>query len=173
VLIRVHSWLEDLRICLSKYLHDEGQIGDWNMTATNLVLPKLQHVTITFPPGEERRLRDFYVHVLGFKEKPVPKVVKPLGWIWFYTGTDGVELHCVPDSGPRLQNPVHHFCIEVEDLDLLRSQLKKAGQEIREARPLPFRPRFFTSDPFRNLIEVVRVEGDYISAGEVAEEEKP
>jgi catechol 2,3-dioxygenase-like lactoylglutathione lyase family enzyme len=42
------------------------------MTETNLALPKLQHVTITFPPGEERRLRDFYINVLGLKEKPVP-----------------------------------------------------------------------------------------------------
>jgi hypothetical protein len=44
------------------------------MTETNLALPKLQHVTITFPPGEERRLRDFYINVLGLKEKPVPEV---------------------------------------------------------------------------------------------------
>jgi catechol 2,3-dioxygenase-like lactoylglutathione lyase family enzyme len=136
------------------------------MTASRLALPKLQHVTITFPPGEERRLRDFYINVLGFKEKPVPKVAKPLGWIWFHTGTGGVELHTVPDSGPRLKDPTHHFCIEVDDLDRYRSAITKAGYEIREARALPLRPRFFTWDPFRNLIEVVHVEGDYVSAGE-------
>jgi catechol 2,3-dioxygenase-like lactoylglutathione lyase family enzyme len=135
------------------------------MSATNSALPKLQHVTITFPPGEEHRLRDFYINVLGFEEKPVPKVVKPLGWIWFHTGVGGVELHTVPDSGARLKDPVHHFCIEVDDLDRYRSALTRAGYEIREARPLPFRPRFFTSDPFQNLIEIVRVEGDYVEAG--------
>ena len=140
------------------------------MTATSLALPKLQHVTITFPPGEERRLRDFYVNVLGFKEKPVPKVVKPLGWIWFHTGTEGVELHTVPDSGPRLHDPVHHFCIQVDDLERWRSVVSKAGYKISEARALPFRSRFFTWDPFGNLIEVVQVEGDYLSAGEAAEE---
>ena len=140
------------------------------MAATNLTLPKLQHVTITFPPGEEFRLRDFYINVLGFKEKPVPKVVKPLGWIWFYTGTGGVELHTVPDLTPLPKDPTHHFCIEVDDLDRYRSALTKAGYEIREARALPFRPRFFTWDPFRNLIEIVHVEGDYVSAGEAAED---
>ena len=90
------------------------------MTATNLVLPKLQHVTVTFPPGEEGRLRDFYINVLGFKEKPVPKVAKPLGWIWFHTGAGGVELHTVPDTTPLPKDPTHHFCIEVDDLDRYR-----------------------------------------------------
>jgi catechol 2,3-dioxygenase-like lactoylglutathione lyase family enzyme len=141
------------------------------MTATSLALPKLQHVTITFAPGEERRLRDFYINVLGFKEKPVPKVAKPLGWIWFHTGSEGIELHCVPDSGLPPKDPVHHFCIEVDDLERYRSAVKKAGYEVREARSLPLRPRFFTWDPFRNLIEVVHVEGDYVSAGEAAKEE--
>lgn len=139
------------------------------MTATNLVLPKLQHVTVTFPPGEEGRLRDFYINVLGFKEKPVPKVAKPLGWIWFHTGAGGVELHTVPDTTPLPKDPTHHFCIEVDDLDRYRSALTGAGYEIRETRALPFRPRFFTWDPFRNLIEIVHVEGDYVSAGEAAE----
>jgi catechol 2,3-dioxygenase-like lactoylglutathione lyase family enzyme len=139
------------------------------MTATNLVLPKLQHVTVTFPPGEEGRLRDFYINVLRFKEKPVPKVAKPLGWIWFHTGVGGVELHTVPDKTPLPKDPTHHFCIEVDDLDRYRSALTRAGYEIREARALPFRQRFFTWDPFRNLIEIVHVEGDYVSAGEAAE----
>jgi catechol 2,3-dioxygenase-like lactoylglutathione lyase family enzyme len=119
-------------------------------------------VTITFPPGEEQRLRDFYIDVLGFKEKPVPDVAKALGWIWFYTGTDGVELHCVPDTVPLPQNPTHHFCIDVEELEACRHAITSAGHEIREARPLPNRPRFFTLDPFRNLIEVVHVTGDYL-----------
>jgi catechol 2,3-dioxygenase-like lactoylglutathione lyase family enzyme len=112
------------------------------MTATSLALPKLQHVTITFPPGGERRLRDFYVKVLGFKEKPIPKVVKSLGWIWFHTGTGGLELHTVPDTTPLPKYPTHHFCIEVDDLDRYRLALTKAGFEIKEARALPFRPAF-------------------------------
>ena len=60
--------------------------------------PRLQHVTITFPPGQEVRVRGFYAGALGLREKPVPKVVKSLGWIWFDTGAPGVELHCLPDE---------------------------------------------------------------------------
>ena len=139
------------------------------MTAPNVALPKLQHVAITFTPGEEGRLRDFYINVLGFKEKPIPKVVKPLGWLWFHTGIGGLELHAVPDTTPLPKDPTHHFCIEVDDLDRYRLALTRAGFETKEARELPLRPRFYTWDPFRNLIEIVHVEGDYVSAGEAAE----
>src|SRR3981081_472336 len=121
------------------------------MSATNLTLPKLQHVTITFPPGEESRLRDFYINVLGFKEKPIPKVVKPLGWIWFHTGTGGVELHTVPDLTPLPKDPTHHFCIEVDDLDRYRSALTKAGYEIREAPHHTLLPALFISGTFSEM----------------------
>jgi catechol 2,3-dioxygenase-like lactoylglutathione lyase family enzyme len=136
------------------------------MSTTTVATPKFQHVTLIFPPGEEELLRKFYVEVMGFREKPVPKVVKPLGWIWFYTGEEGVELHSVPDARSVPADWSPHFCIEVNDLDEYRARLKAGGYHIIEARPLPFRPRFFTRDPFNNLIEIVRVEGDYVAAGE-------
>ncbi|HSZ78403.1 MAG TPA: VOC family protein [Chthoniobacterales bacterium] len=131
-----------------------------------LVSPKFQHVTITFPAGEEARLRSFYVGALGLREKPVPKVVKPLGWIWFDTGATGVELHCVPDEQVVSANTKHHFCLEVEDLGLQRQALIDSGTKIIEARALPLRPRFFARDPFNNLVEFVQVEGDYLAAGD-------
>jgi catechol 2,3-dioxygenase-like lactoylglutathione lyase family enzyme len=130
------------------------------------VSPKLQHVTITFPAGEEARLRSFYVGALGLREKPVPKVVKPLGWIWFDTGAPGVELHCVPDEQVVPANTKHHFCLEVVDLGRQRQALIDSGTKIIEARALPLRPRFFARDPFNNLVEFVQVEGDYLVAGD-------
>jgi catechol 2,3-dioxygenase-like lactoylglutathione lyase family enzyme len=139
------------------------------MNANELVSPKFQHVTITFPPGQEARVRSFYVGALGLREKPIPRVVKPLGWIWFDTGAAGLELHCVPDAEPVPANTRHHFCLEVDDLDRQRKALIDAGAAIVEARALPLRPRFFARDPFNNLIEFVQIEGDYILAGEAAD----
>jgi catechol 2,3-dioxygenase-like lactoylglutathione lyase family enzyme len=139
------------------------------MNANELVSPKFQHVTITFPPGQGARVRSFYVGALGLREKPIPRVVKPLGWIWFDTGAAGLELHCVPDAEPVPANTRHHFCLEVDDLDRQRKALIDAGAAIVEARALPLRPRFFARDPFNNLIEFVQIEGDYILAGEAAD----
>jgi catechol 2,3-dioxygenase-like lactoylglutathione lyase family enzyme len=144
----------------------------WKLAGMNVndsTLPRFQHVTITFPPGQEARLRGFYIGVLGFREKPIPKVVKPLGWIWFDTGSPGVELHCVPDDEPVSSDTRHHFCLEIEDLKRQRDALIEAGYQIKDARPLPFRPRFFARDPFKNLIEFVHVDGDYVAAGEAAD----
>ncbi|MBV9489975.1 MAG: VOC family protein [Verrucomicrobia bacterium] len=132
-------------------------------------LPRLQHVTITFLRGQEQRLREFYLDVIGFQEKPVPRPAKPLGWIWFYTVDEMVELHCVPGDEPVPADSTHHFCLAVDDLEGCRARLERAGCRIREARPLPLRPRFFARDPFNNLIEFVHLEGDYVAAGEAAE----
>jgi len=132
------------------------------MNANETQSPKIQHVTITFPLGQEVRVRSFYAGALGLREKPVPKVVKSLGWIWFDTGVPGVELHCVPDEKLVPGDTRHHFCLEVDDLERLRKVLVDSGAKIIEARALPLRPRFFVRDPFHNLIEFVRIEGDYL-----------
>ncbi|HEY0791960.1 MAG TPA: VOC family protein [Chthoniobacterales bacterium] len=139
------------------------------MNPPTSALPRFQHVTVMFSPGQEQTLRDFYLGVMGFREKPVPRVVKPLGWIWFHTGVEGVELHCVPDPEPNPADSKHHFCLQIDDLEGCRARLQGNGYQVQEARALPLRPRFFTRDPFNNLIEVVRVEGDYVAAGEAAE----
>jgi catechol 2,3-dioxygenase-like lactoylglutathione lyase family enzyme len=136
------------------------------MTNLNVETPTLQHVTITYPPGQQKSLRSFYIDILGLREKPVPRVVAPLGWVWFDTGAPGVELHTIPSDEAVGPDTVHHFCLEVKDLEGLRARLEDHGIAIKEARPLPWRPRFFVRDPFRNLVEVVRVEGDYIAAGD-------
>jgi catechol 2,3-dioxygenase-like lactoylglutathione lyase family enzyme len=136
------------------------------MNTTETVLPRIQHVTITFPFGLETRVREFYAGTLGLREKPVPKVVQHLGWIWFDTGSPGVELHCVSDQEPVAENTRHHFCLEIADLEKQRKKLVEAGFEIVEARSLPLRPRFFARDPFNNLIEFVNVQGDYLTASQ-------
>jgi catechol 2,3-dioxygenase-like lactoylglutathione lyase family enzyme len=136
------------------------------MNANESVPPRFQHVTITFPPGQEASVRSFYAGALGLREKPIPKVVKPLGWIWFDTGSSGVELHCVPDPEIVRADTRHHFCLEVDDLDRQRKSLLESGAKIVEARALPLRPRFFARDPFNNLIEFVKIEGDYLANGE-------
>ncbi len=93
------------------------------MNANESVSPRFQHVTITFPIGQEAGVRSFYVGALGFREKPIPKVVKPLGWVWFDTGVPGVELHCVPDEELVPADTRHHFCLQVDDLERQRNAL--------------------------------------------------
>ncbi len=136
------------------------------MSASSANLPSLQHVTFTYPPGRADALREFYTEIFALEEKPVPKVVASLGWIWFQTSEPNVELHFVPGEEPISPQSIYHFCLNVPDLAACRRRLTGAGFPIREAQPLPLRPRFFTRDPFNNLIEVLHLEGDYLAYGQ-------
>lgn len=117
---------------------------------------RLQHVAVTFPPGEGARVRDFYGGVLGLDEMAVPPEVAHLGWIWFATSEAGVELHFVPHAIPPDPERVHHFCLEVADLATARRRVEGSGGTVTEPRArIQGRDRLFTRDPLGNLIELV------------------
>lgn len=121
---------------------------------------RLQHVGVTFPPGEEQTIRAFYTGVIGLEEIPVPDAVADRGWIWFGTRDAGIELHFIPSDRPPDRERRHHFCLEVEDLATLRTRLESAGAETREpAGRIPGRERLFTRDPVGNLVELLQMTG--------------
>ncbi|MGD9570575.1 MAG: VOC family protein [Thermoleophilia bacterium] len=119
---------------------------------------RLQHVAVTFPPGAGDRVRAFYGDLLGLPEMPVPEEVAHLGWIWFATDDEGVELHFVPHAIEPDPARIHHFCLEVPDLDGLRARLEAAGSEVRDAASrIQGRDRAFVRDPLGNLVELVEI----------------
>lgn len=122
---------------------------------------RLQHVSLPYPSHRQDDIRAFYGELLGLKEKPIPATTAHLDLVWFEAGADELELHFLPDPvgpDPRAQR---HFCLEVDDLDGLRSRLEQAGVETTEQEPIPNRPRFFSRDPFGNLVEFTTILGDY------------
>jgi catechol 2,3-dioxygenase-like lactoylglutathione lyase family enzyme len=121
---------------------------------------RLQHVAVTFPPGQDARVRAFYAGALGLGEMPVPEEVADLGWIWFATDDEGVELHFVPHDLPPDPERIHHFCLEVPDLAAARARLEAAGAEVRRpAARILARDRAFVRDPLGNLVELVEIAG--------------
>jgi catechol 2,3-dioxygenase-like lactoylglutathione lyase family enzyme len=122
---------------------------------------RLQHVAATFPPGRDGAIREFYGDVLGLAEEPVPQAVAHLGWVWFATRDDGIELHFIPDETPPDPARRHHFCLQVDDLAPVRERLARAGADVVEARDrIPGRDRVFTRDPEGNLVELVQFASD-------------
>jgi catechol 2,3-dioxygenase-like lactoylglutathione lyase family enzyme len=121
---------------------------------------RLQHVAVTFPPGEDGSIRRFYGEVLGIPEMPVPPEVAHLGWIWFATTDPGVELHFVPDAVAPDPQRVHHFCLQVDDLAAVRARLTAAGASVRDGRSrIEGRERAFVRDPVGNLVELLEMRG--------------
>jgi catechol 2,3-dioxygenase-like lactoylglutathione lyase family enzyme len=125
------------------------------------VPPRLQHVSIPYPRGRQDDVRAFYGGVLGLAEKPVPATLADLELVWFAAGPGELELHFLPDPVPPDPRAQRHFCLEVESLEEVRRRLEDAGCEISHQAEIPNRPRFFSRDPFGNLVELTVIEGDY------------
>jgi catechol 2,3-dioxygenase-like lactoylglutathione lyase family enzyme len=120
---------------------------------------RLQHVAATFPPGREDDVRTFYGRVLGLREQAVPEAVADHGWIWFSTRDPGIELHFIPDERPPDATRMHHFCLQVGDLEEFRERLERAGAGPHApAADIPARRRLFCRDPLGNLVELVEME---------------
>ena len=123
--------------------------------------PRLQHVSCSVPAGSHEAIRTFYGKVLGLEEKPCPRSLAHRNLVWFVAGDNETELHFIPDPIQPDPEAQYHFCLEVEDLTPYRNRLIEAGYPLIEATAIPNRPRFFCRDPFHNLIEFTKIEGDY------------
>lgn len=117
----------------------------------------LQHVAVTFPPGDADAIRSFYGGGLGLTEMAVPPEVAHLGWVWFATGHEGVELHFIPHAIPPDPARAHHFCLQVDDLAAVRARLEGIGATVAEAGSrILGRDRAFVRDTVGNLVELVQ-----------------
>ena len=118
----------------------------------------LQHVAVTFPPGRADAVRAFYVEALGLSEMPVPPEVAHLGWVWFSTGHEGVELHFIPHAIDPDPARAHHFCLQVDDLAGIRARLEAGGSTVTEAGArIEGGERVFVRDLVGNLVELVEI----------------
>lgn len=122
---------------------------------------RLQHVALTFPPGDQDRVRAFYGDALGIPEMPVPDAVSPeLGWVWFATEDASVELHFIPSAHAPDPAHIHHMCLEVPEIAPIAATLAGLGHAVTTAgTAIPGRERVFVRDPFDNLIELVAITG--------------
>ncbi|HEV8250759.1 MAG TPA: VOC family protein [Gaiellaceae bacterium] len=121
---------------------------------------RLQHVSVPAPLHSSEDARAFYGGLLGLREKPVPASFEADRFLWFEAGPDELEVHVLLVDAPAGRTGAH-FCLNVADLEGLRSRLEEAGVEIEEAQPIENRPRFFCHDPFGNRIELTSIAGPY------------
>lgn len=125
---------------------------------------RLQHASVPRPPGVEAHDQAvrFYSGVLGLELIPKPTTFTAIDVSWFKVGDAEIHLYAAQHDEP---GPIGgaHFCLVVADLDGMRSRLERAGISCHETAPIPNRPRFMTSDPFGNWIELTAIEGPYIA----------
>ena len=121
--------------------------------------PRIQHVSIPRPPGSHAQTRAFYGDLLGLEEKPVPDTIQHLDLIWYNIG-ENMELHVFTEE-MREDTSGRHFCMDVEDVEGIRTRLAEAGYTPWNPEEIRNRPRFFCKDPFGNTIEFTTILGQY------------
>ena len=118
------------------------------MSAVELL--RLNHVQLTYPPGEEQRAEAFYGAVLGLRRLEKPASLTHAGF-WF--GAGEAQIHLRPEEpGPT---SARHPAFEVADLGVAREDLERAGIVCRKEADVPGWQRFSFRDPFGNRIEIM------------------
>ncbi len=117
-----------------------------------MAIISLDHVQLAIPEGSEDRARTFYAGVLGMREVPKPDTLSKSG-CWFESGTLNLHIGVDPDFIPARKA---HPAMLVDNLAALREQLKVAGYETRDDKPVEGYARFFTFDPFGNRLELMQ-----------------
>jgi catechol 2,3-dioxygenase-like lactoylglutathione lyase family enzyme len=121
-----------------------------------MTITSLQHVALPFPGTTEAfaAARSYYSGTLGLRELPVPRdLVADV--VWYEVGSQ--ELHLFAERDPTSSAESRsHACLEVTDLGSMRARLHAEGMNTFDGVPvLPGRVRFFTRDPFGNVLEFV------------------
>jgi catechol 2,3-dioxygenase-like lactoylglutathione lyase family enzyme len=125
------------------------------------VVQRLQHTSVPMPQGGQDAARAFYGKALGMEEVTPPSSLDQPNLVWFRAGQDGHEVHVFVDEPPRQNSNAQHLCLQVDDIDAFRAQLKLHNVEIEETTAIVNRPRFFIRDPFNNLVELTQITGQY------------
>ncbi|WP_245834229.1 VOC family protein [Yoonia maricola] len=107
---------------------------------------------LALPAGAEDQMRAFYCGLLGMVEIPKPSTLKGRGGFW--ARVVALECHFGVDPDFRPATKAHPAFI-VSDLTALAKRLEDAGYDVVWDTALPDVPRFFTSDPVGNRIELI------------------
>lgn len=120
------------------------------------MMTRLDHIQLAMPSGGEDKARAAWQDLLGMKEEVKPEPLASRGGCWFRLGN--IIVHIGVENNFAPQKKAHPaFC--VGDLDGLAERLAAEDYPVTWDEGLPDRRRFYTADPFGNLIEFI-AEGD-------------
>ena len=115
----------------------------------------LNHVHITVPLGGLDVARRFYLDVVGLTEVERPEPLKVYPGFWVQLA--GLQLHIGgEDTDADRWASGAHLSIEVDDLEVRRARIEKAGVPTREMVHYPGFERFEFRDPFGNRMELIK-----------------
>ena len=113
-----------------------------------MLVADIHHVSINV--SDTSRALEFYTGILGMT--PLPRPDFSFGGAWLDAG-NGHQVHLIEADVPP--NLGQHVAFRVDDVDATVAQLREAGVEIGDAKPVGDTQirQAFARDPDGNLIE--------------------
>ena len=121
---------------------------------------RLQHVTISRPPGGDAAARTFYGNVLGLSEVAPPRSLAAFDLIWYRLAGE-TELRILVEQPWARTIPAGISAWPWTTSSTCGRGWMRPGVTTVGDTPIAGRPRFFVRDPFGNLIEITSIEDDY------------
>jgi catechol 2,3-dioxygenase-like lactoylglutathione lyase family enzyme len=129
---------------------------------------RLNHITVGAPSGQQAKARAFYGTLLGLKEVALPAsltAVYEIVWFELLDFLLHVEFtHNYVQPKVWTENGVvmlgRHTAIEVKNIKEVRKAMEDAGVVIHEAVVLADRDRYYSEDPFGNVLEIIEFHKD-------------
>ena len=88
---------------------------------------RIQHVSVSRPPGSDDAARHFYGELLGLEEIEPPRSLADRDLIWYQL--DSTELHLLVEESIGQDHSGRHFCIAVENVEALRERLEAEASQ--------------------------------------------
>lgn len=130
--------------------YDENIINNKGDGIVSFQFEKIDHVQLAAPEGGERKAREFFSDLLGFKEVEKPQLLKKNGGVWFLAGT--IHVH-IGIEEPFFPAKKAHPAFHVRNIEGLKEHLLNNDVSFLVDDRLPGANRFYLDDPFGNRIE--------------------
>jgi glyoxylase I family protein len=122
-----------------------GRAGAWQAVAVQPL--GLHHVSINV--GDVPRARAFYVDVLGLVERDDRPDFAFAG-AWLDAG--GQQVHLIEGTAPPALG--QHLALQVADIDRAVADVRAAGVEVSDPKPVGTGRQAFLADPDGNGVEL-------------------
>jgi catechol 2,3-dioxygenase-like lactoylglutathione lyase family enzyme len=118
------------------------------------MITAVHHTQISIPIGAEEQARAFYCGVLGLKEVLKPENIRNRGGFWLQLSN--LQVHVGVEDGFDRTKTKAHVAYAVDDVEQVKTVLKRNGIEPKDGIPIPCYVRFECRDPFGNRMEFIQ-----------------
>lgn len=102
--------------------------------AQKIERPKILGIAhVSFKVSDINKAREFYGNLLGYEEAFTYYNNNGSIWISFFKVNDRQYIEITPDLKPDQADRLNHFCLETDDLEMMRKYLQSKGIKVPDS----------------------------------------